>query len=1190
MVQIQLLGGCRVSVEGRQADLRYDKVRLLLAWLALEPGVAQRRERLSCLLWPEADAESARRSLRHALHVLRAALGEGAGCLRSDRQTIWFEAEGIDCDVLSLAAAAARFSRELVVAEDIVALEAAAQLYGGPFLAGIDSALDPDLESWVQHQRHTAEVRAGTLWRQLASVRLASGMVREALSALHRLLDLAPLDEPANRLCMEALAAEQGSDAALVHFERFSRRLKAEWDVEPGPEIVELVARLREGAAQPAALSERRPIAVYCAQWLDEDAEGEGKAAADSALTFGQFVDFVRRRVGDGTARLVVPYPGLALVYFGLPLALEGSALAAARLAVSVASCAALAPRLAQAVHCALATVAAGETSDEPPGIVINTTLRLCALAQTGEILASEEATRWLRRDLGRRGGEAFRLIAHPYRGGVSLLRPLARRAWPHSEDLELPLVGRRSELAYLLQGLLGTRRAGASVALVGEAGLGKTRLAFEFARYAKRRGLTVWLRCARETKNEPLAPLRGWVAALAGLHPGEVDARAMARLAQLDKRSGAQGLFVELLRPLTEPAGSAAAMPASLRGLFARLLDWGAALAGRRGLTIVVDDIQWADGTTRSLLDQWIALRSARAFTIVLARETSDVPAGIQVLRPNRLELHEARALLDLVEPALRMGRDEAEAGARLADGLPLFLVEYKRHWADARSKGFDLPRNLHDLLAARLDSLSPKLRRLAACAAVLGMEGGIADLARLVDEPIGNLLPQLARFVEAGLLYPTTHDRFRFRHQALHRAALERLPGAERREWHARAAERLAPSLPPARIAVHWENADRHEEAIAAHLSAGRLAFAQGAQRDAVNEYESALVLARLHGANPATTLRGLMGKGLALIELEGYGSGEALSCFDEARVVAAMTGDMQMRLQAHWGAWLPSSPREGHDGALRYGAALLDLAIAAGDDAWQATGHEAVGNNLYFLGRLAEAERHLNAAVALGERPGVAHRLIETVGQASDVLSMAFLIWIARKRGDDAGVARAAARAVAAAERRRDAPSLAFVLSFCAIAAQLGDRPSEALGWARRTREVAEPRGYDLWIAVAVMIDNWASVRLGKTADLYGIEATLEAVSVAMPSALAICVIPYMDALLHLGAYEEALAAFERGIGVVKRYRDRQARDALWALRARCLEAMGGREAEAARSWRRVARLRRCLLAQSGEAAVG
>ncbi|OPX53801.1 hypothetical protein, partial [Oceanospirillum multiglobuliferum] len=131
-----------------------------------------------------------------------------------------------------------------------------------------------------------------------------------------------------------------------------------------------------------------------------------------------------------------------------------------------------------------------------------------------------------------------------------------------------------------------------------------------------------------------PLAPLRSWLAALVHVGVGERSARAQRRLARLDSLWDTQGLMTELFSPEVALAeAGVATMPASLRGRFARLLQLAERIARNRTLLVVVDDLQWADRTTHALLDQWLGTLRGRVFTLLVARERADVPAGVPIV-----------------------------------------------------------------------------------------------------------------------------------------------------------------------------------------------------------------------------------------------------------------------------------------------------------------------------------------------------------------------------------------------------------------------------------------------------------------------------------------------------------------------------------------------------------------------------
>jgi predicted ATPase len=167
-VEVRLFGGIDVSLDGgRVTGFRSDKVRALLAYLALEAGcVPVRRETLVELLWDGFAPGSAAHSLRSALYDLRRLLGASA-LLRADRRTVWldFSRSGFFCDVLrfeSLLSGLGGASPPLSPAADAAAgvLSEAQALYRGEFLAGFKLPDSPRFDAWQQAQRQKHALRA----------------------------------------------------------------------------------------------------------------------------------------------------------------------------------------------------------------------------------------------------------------------------------------------------------------------------------------------------------------------------------------------------------------------------------------------------------------------------------------------------------------------------------------------------------------------------------------------------------------------------------------------------------------------------------------------------------------------------------------------------------------------------------------------------------------------------------------------------------------------------------------------------------------------------------------------------------------------------------------------------------------------------------------------------------------------
>ncbi|MFC1531097.1 protein kinase [Gemmatimonadota bacterium] len=233
---LRVLGGLDLSGEGgRDASiLRQPKRVALLAYLAVGPeGGFKRRDSLIGLFWPDADAESARHSLRQALYVLRREIGAEALRVRGDGEV------GIDPGIL--ACDAARF--EILARSGQPA--AAMVEYGGDLLPGfyVDDA--PEFEHWLAVERVRLRRLAAQLCWNLVEEAVQGGDVTEAPRWAHQAVDLDPFDETALHRLIELLDALGDRAGALAAFDYFARRLAEEYAAVPSPETMALVQRVR---------------------------------------------------------------------------------------------------------------------------------------------------------------------------------------------------------------------------------------------------------------------------------------------------------------------------------------------------------------------------------------------------------------------------------------------------------------------------------------------------------------------------------------------------------------------------------------------------------------------------------------------------------------------------------------------------------------------------------------------------------------------------------------------------------------------------------------------------------------------------------------------------------------------------------------------------------------------------------
>ncbi|MBN0046150.1 AAA family ATPase [Streptomyces actuosus] len=427
--------------------------------------------------------------------------------------------------------------------------------------------------------------------------------------------------------------------------------------------------------------------------------------------------------------------------------------------------------------------------------------------------------------------------------------------------------VGRASELAALDEALSRAAGEGASSAsrtrgepqallIGGEAGVGKTRLVEEFAAAARRKGAVVALGGCVEIGADGL-PFAPFSTALRTLHrelPAELAAAA----------AGQEGELARLLPEWGEtgPGGHDEEGTARLFELTARLLE---RIAAERTVVLVLEDLHWADASTRHLLSYLFrTLRAGRL--VVLATYRSDDIHRRHPLRPLLAELDRLRTVRRL--ELARFSRDEVGrqiAGILAAepdpahvdeifqrsDGNAFFVEELAVATAEGCCPG--LSESLRDVLLVRVEALPETAQNVARIVA----EGGstveyrlLAAVARLAED---DLIEALRAAVNAHLLTAAaTGDGYRFRHSLVREAVGDDLLPGERSRLNRRYAEALEadPTLVPAdqratRLATYWYQAHDPAKALPAVLDASVEARARHAYSEQLRLLERAMEL---------------------------------------------------------------------------------------------------------------------------------------------------------------------------------------------------------------------------------------------------------------------------------------------------------------------------------------------------------
>lgn len=263
-MEIRLLGGFEVHGDApSETQFESQKVRALLAYLAVHEGRSFSRDRIGALLWSDADPEAARRNLRQALYNLRQSLHGLNGALRVDHQAVGLYARpGDRIDVVELLAA----HRCGLPGDGHVAvapLRRVADLYRGELLAGFHVRDAAAFEEWLAHQQERLREVALESLNALVDHFAARGEYEPAIAHGRRLVELDPLSEQAHRELMRLYVLAGRRRRAVAQYDEMVEVLRRELGVEPLAETRRLHQSILDeelpgGEARPAAA--RTPV------------------------------------------------------------------------------------------------------------------------------------------------------------------------------------------------------------------------------------------------------------------------------------------------------------------------------------------------------------------------------------------------------------------------------------------------------------------------------------------------------------------------------------------------------------------------------------------------------------------------------------------------------------------------------------------------------------------------------------------------------------------------------------------------------------------------------------------------------------------------------------------------------------------------------------------------------------------
>ena len=872
-----------------------------------------------------------------------------------------------------------------------------------------------------------------------------------------------------------------------------------------------------------AARSERRQLTVLFCDVVDsavlagrldpEDLREVLRAYHDVAgAAIGRFGGHTAQVLGDGV-----------LVYFGYPVAHEDDARRAVHTALQLlAEVKTLGERLLSdqglrfAVRVGIHTgpVVAGNVSvgasheNLAVGQTPNIAARLQGLAEAGTILLSGTTHRLVHRffecePLGLRPLKGIEADVDVYRvlresGIVDPFEMVARGSLA-------PIVGRVGERTLLVDRFDAARGgAGGAVLVLGEAGVGKSRLLQQFredvAEHAPR-----LLSCAGSPFHEgsPLHPVAGLVERFFDCGSGPAETRVARLRAAVRNWKLPEDEAVPLFARLVSlPAGSyeeSALAPARQRERTLELLvSMFTQIARDEPLVLVIEDLHFVDPSTLQFIDALLKdIDTTRLLLLLTARPafgtTWPVHAHLESLSLGRLGDDDVAALIAGVAGAHALPPALMRRLAEKADGVPLFIEELTKAVLEADAGGavavLDVPSTLRDSLTSRLDRLGPA-RRVAEVASVLGREFGYELLRAVYDGEEAALQAGLVRLEQAELVFAhgiLPNTMYLFKHALVQDAAYSLLLKSARRDYHQRTAEALLAepafdaASQPELVAHHYSEAGMAGPAIAQWLRAADRAWERSANAEGLQSLERALSLVG-HlpvGERDRQEIAVRTNMGRVLTALRGYADPAVGEVYERALELSEKVGDSDQRFWALNGLHTFHTVRGHLLLAGDLSRRLLQRAEATGDASLLVEAHYKLASNYFFRGEFVPARVHFELAWEVASQRGT-RRTPGPETENPDVHSLAFLAATLWHLGYPDQARHRADEAIALARELSHPYSVAAALTLFALFPGLSRGDHAALGAALgEAMPLCQQHGFMWWLAMAAIVHGYVMV---------------------------------------------------------------------------------------------------------------
>ena len=668
-------------------------------------------------------------------------------------------------------------------------------------------------------------------------------------------------------------------------------------------------------------------------------------------------------------------------------------------------------------------------------------------------------------------------------------------------------LYGRDTEVRLLVErwARVSSEKRGQVVVVSGEAGIGKSRLLDELQQRIQSSS-QLMVQCVPAFENSTLYPFLTELTRRAGIGDSDSAEEKLLKLRSVLSVSEVPldtslPIFATLLSISSAGPGPVSSIGAERQRAITKQVfrDWIAHAARSAPLLMLFEDEQWADRTSRELLDTLIEnLDSIPALILISTRADPEVRAnGAELqLRLGPLNADNAKALIRDMNPVEPPSDEVIAFVLDRAEGVPLYIEELTRSALETglpldtslprpRSTAGMIPSSLQSSLLARLDKLGPA-KEIAQIAATIGRDFDLDLLAETTGQPLSTVRTQLSHLVRSGLILAVDSEgrdsHFSFKHALLQQAAEGTILRERRQQLHALIATTMekrdpaAASAYPELLAQHFANAALFERAADYWLLAGLKAGRTWAKVEAAQMFARGIEAVKALPESAERNRRMLqleLERGDVLYAAFGYVTGEGSAAYHRAIQLSEELGDPEAPIRALDGLFGTHFNSGQFSDSIGASERLIDIGDSRGNLKALVLGLQFKGMSLFCQGQLTSARRHLERALD--------HKAnADEVGSDFPSMSMIYLSWTMHLLGNH----------VESLALFREAEPIVRQQSPYRLAAWLGDGcilfafREESATVVRLTDELlplARENGFNLWTNFAHFFRGWAMVTI-------------------------------------------------------------------------------------------------------------